>query len=162
MNPLRKLLPWLVAAAPLAAAIEELRPKSGLSPLPYQQTPHPMPNYLAGQRWGTEGEKITRMQTPLTPDKSAERIVLRQGFQADLWTADPLILKPISMAFDERGRLWIAETVDYPNELQKPGEGRDRIKICEDTDGDGKADKFTVFADKLSPSPRACAMPTEG
>jgi hypothetical protein len=34
--------------------------------------------------------------------------------------------------------------------LQKPGEGRDRIKICEDTDGDGKADKFTVFADKLS------------
>jgi hypothetical protein len=84
MNPLRKLLPWLVAAAPLAAAIEELRPKSGLSPLPYQQTPHPMPNYLAGQRWGTEGEKITRMQTPLTPDKSAERIVLRQGFQADL------------------------------------------------------------------------------
>jgi putative membrane-bound dehydrogenase-like protein len=150
MNPLRKLLPWLVAAAPLAAAIEELRPKSGLPPLPYQQTPHPMPNYLAGQRWGTEGEKITRMQTPLTPDKSAERIVLREGFQADLWTADPLILKPISMAFDERGRLWIAETVDYPNELQKPGEGRDRIKICEDTDGDGKADKFTVFADKLS------------
>ena len=150
MKPLRKLLPFLVAAAPLAAAIEELRPKSGLDPLPYQQTPHPMPNYLAGQRWGTEGEKITQMQTPLTPAKSAERIVLRQGFQAELWAADPLILKPISMAFDERGRLWIAETVDYPNELQKPGEGRDRIKICEDTNGDGKADKFTIFADKLS------------
>lgn len=150
MNPLRKLLPLLVAAAPLAAGIEELRPKSGLDPLPYQQTPHPMPNYLAGQRWGTEGEKINRMQTPLTPAKSAERIVLRSGFQAELWAAEPLLLKPISMAFDERGRLWISETVDYPNELQKPGEGRDRIKICEDTDGDGKADKFTVFADKLS------------
>jgi putative membrane-bound dehydrogenase-like protein len=150
MNPLRKLLPFMVAAAPLAAAIEELRPKSGLDPLPYQQTPHPMPNYLAGQRWGTEGEKITRMQEPLPPAKSAERIVLRQGFQADLWAADPQILKPISMTFDERGRLWIAETVDYPNELQKAGEGRDRIKICEDTNGDGKADKFTVFADKLS------------
>lgn len=150
MNPLRQLLPLLVAAVPLAAAIEELRPKSGLPPLPYQQTPHPMPNYLAGQRWGIEGEKITRMQEPLAPAKSAERIVLRSGFQAELWAAEPLLLKPISMAFDGRGRLWIAETVDYPNELQKPGEGRDRIKICEDTDGDGKADKFTIFADKLS------------
>ena len=54
------------------------------------------------------------------------------------------------MNWDERGRLWVAETVDYPNELQPPGKGRDRIRICEDTDGDGRADKFTVFADKLS------------
>ena len=54
------------------------------------------------------------------------------------------------MNWDERGRLWIAETVDYPNELQPAGKGRDRILICEDTDGDGMADKFTVFADKLS------------
>ncbi|MEX2026973.1 MAG: PVC-type heme-binding CxxCH protein, partial [Pirellulaceae bacterium] len=50
----------------------------------------------------------------------------------------------------ERGRMWICETYDYPNELKPPGEGRDRIRICEDTDGDGKSDKFTVFAEKLS------------
>ena len=54
------------------------------------------------------------------------------------------------MAWDERGRLWVAETYDYPNQLQPPGEGRDRIRICEDTDGDWKADRFTVFAEKLS------------
>ena len=54
------------------------------------------------------------------------------------------------MAWDHRGRLWIAETTDYPNDMQPTGKGRDRIKICEDTDGDGRADKFTVFADKLS------------
>ena len=54
------------------------------------------------------------------------------------------------MNWDERGRLWVAETVDYPNELQPAGQGRDRIVICEDTDGDGEADKFTVFAEKLS------------
>jgi putative membrane-bound dehydrogenase-like protein len=54
------------------------------------------------------------------------------------------------MAWDHRGRLWIAESTDYPNNLQPPGTGNDRIKICEDTDGDGRADKFTVFADKLS------------
>ena len=58
--------------------------------------------------------------------------------------------KPITMAWDHKGRLWVSETVDYPNSLQTRGEGHDQIKICEDTDGDGKADKFTVFADKLS------------
>ena len=54
------------------------------------------------------------------------------------------------MNWDERGRLWVCETLDYPNELQPQGKGRDRIRICEDTDGDWRADKFTVFADKLS------------
>ena len=54
------------------------------------------------------------------------------------------------MTWDERGRLWVCETYDYPNELQPKGQGRDRIRICEDTDGDGRADKFTVFAEKLS------------
>src|SRR5262249_44731043 len=72
------------------------------------------------------------------------------GFRAELFAAEPDILKPITMAWDHRGRLWIVESVDYPNEKQPPGRGRDRIKICEDTDGDGKADKFTIFADDLS------------
>ena len=72
------------------------------------------------------------------------------GFEARLFAAEPEIAKPICMAWDHRGRLWIAETTDYPNNLQPVGKGDDRIKICEDTDGDGQADKFTVFADKLS------------
>src|SRR3546814_9532796 len=55
------------------------------------------------------------------------------------------------MAWDERGRLWVIETKDYPNTvIEKPGVGDDRIKICEDTDGDGRADKFTIFADSLN------------
>ena len=54
------------------------------------------------------------------------------------------------MAWDERGRCWVAETSDYPHGVKPGGEGNDRIKICEDTDGDGKADKFTVFADGLN------------
>ncbi len=55
--------------------------------------------------------------------------------------------KPIAMNWDERGRLWICETLDYPNEL---GRNRDRIRICDDTDGDNVADKFTIFAEGLS------------
>ena len=73
-----------------------------------------------------------------------------EGFEVQLFASEPDIARPIAMTWDERGRLWIAETVDYPNNLQPEGQGHDRIKICEDTDGDGKADRFTVFADKLS------------
>ena len=74
----------------------------------------------------------------------------RAASRPRLFAAEPEIAKPICMAWDHRGRLWIAESVDYPNTKQPPGQGRDRIKICEDTDGDGRADKFTVFAEGLS------------
>lgn len=60
-------------------------------------------------------------------------------------------MKPIYMSWDERGRAWVVEARDYPHNLVPEGQpGNDTIKICEDTDGDGKADKFTVFADKLN------------
>src|SRR5262249_49724417 len=58
--------------------------------------------------------------------------------------------KPICMNWDERGRLWVAVTVDYPNEMQREGNGHDKIIILEDTKGTGQADKVTTFADKLS------------
>src|SRR4029079_15329563 len=58
--------------------------------------------------------------------------------------------KPIAMNWDEQGRLWVSITVDYPNDLQRNGDGHDRIVVCEDTDNDGVCDKVTTFADKLS------------
>jgi putative membrane-bound dehydrogenase-like protein len=90
------------------------------------------------------------MQKPLSPAESMAHLALPSGFKASLFAAEPEIAKPIWMAWDERGRLWIAETVDYPNNMQPPGQGHDRIKICEDTQGTGRADKFTIFADHLS------------
>ena len=105
---------------------------------------------MAGAQWGTQAEPIRTMQKPLAPAESARHLALYPGFTSTLFAAEPEISKPIWMAWDQRGRLWIAETIDYPNEMQPPGEGRDRIKICEDTNGDGRADKFTVFADQLS------------
>ena len=53
-----------------------------------------------------------------------------------------ITVKPITMAWDERGRLWICESVDYPNDIHPGTPGRDRIKILEDTNGDGRADKI--------------------
>lgn len=140
----------LSACGALAATAAELRPHSGLKPLLYTNAPAALPNYVSGAQWGTEGSQLTSMQVPLTPEESAKHIVLAEGFEAKLWAADPQIKKPITMTWDERGRLWIAETVDYPNELQPEGKGRDRIVICEDRDHDGRAETFTVFAEGLS------------
>ena len=100
-------------------------------------------------KFGGKGP-LTRMQLPLDPAESMKHFVHPTDFELKLFVSEPQIKRPICMNWDERGRLWIAESVDYPNNRQPQGEGNDRIVICEDTDGDGVADKFTVFADKLS------------
>ncbi len=92
-----------------------------------------------------------KMQKPLTAVQSMEHLVVPGGFELQLFAADPDIRKPMAMSWDERGRLWIIESVDYPNRLVTPGEpGADRIVICEDTNRDGRADRFIVFADGLN------------
>ena len=126
------------------------RPRAGLKPFDFGPAGDKIPNYTAGAKWGTQGETIARMQRPLAAEESVKHMVMPKGFEARLFAAEPDIAKPLCMAWDQRGRLWIAESTDYPNNLKKVGAGDDRIKICEDTDGDGRADKFTIFADKLS------------
>ncbi|MEQ9440644.1 MAG: ThuA domain-containing protein [Cyclobacteriaceae bacterium] len=92
-----------------------------------------------------------RYQLPLSPEESKKLIQVPVGFSLELFASEPDVINPISMEWDERGRLWVIETVDYPNTVRnEDGVGDDRIKICEDTDGDGKADKFTVFAEHLN------------
>ena len=71
-----------------------------------------------------------------------------EGFEVNLFAADPLLAKPIQMNFDAQGRLWVASSALYPQ--IKPGEAADdKIVILEDTNNDGKADKTSVFADGL-------------
>jgi putative membrane-bound dehydrogenase-like protein len=110
---------------------------------PYQYDPtKQVPNY----------EKRTpppQYQLPLTPEESRKHIQVPVDTELSLFASEPQIVNVIDMAWDERGRLWVVETVDYPNERVDEG-GHDRIRILEDTNGDGKMDKATVFADKLS------------
>jgi putative membrane-bound dehydrogenase-like protein len=90
-----------------------------------------------------------RYQLPLSPEESMKTVQLPVGFEMTLFASEPMIINPMSMTWDESGRLYVIETVDYPNEVRTEG-GNDKIKILEDTDGDGKADKVTVFADNLN------------
>jgi len=90
-------------------------------------------------------------QLPLSPEASAKLIQVPVGFDLELFASEPDIINPIAMNWDERGRLWVIETVDYPNTVRdEKGTGDDKVKILEDTDGDGKADKVTVFAENLN------------
>jgi len=89
-------------------------------------------------------------QHPFSVKGSMERTQVPADLELKLFASEPDIAKPIAFAWDERGRCWVVETRDYPHGVSESGEGQDSIKICEDTNGDGKADKFTVFADKLN------------
>jgi putative membrane-bound dehydrogenase-like protein len=106
------------------------------------------------------------------PDEAARRMVVPPGFHVEVFASEPMVRQPLSASFDERGRLWVIEYLQYPNPAGlKPvtvdqylrteydrvpdppprgPRGADRIKILEDTDGDGRADKATVFVDGLN------------
>lgn len=86
------------------------------------------------------------------PDPSAQKELesfkIQDGFEVSLWAAEPLVVKPIQMNWDEDGRLWVVSSTAYPH--VKTGEtANDKIFVIEDTDGDGKADKSTIFAEGL-------------
>ncbi len=87
---------------------------------------------------------------PLSPEESMSRMITPAGFRVELFASEPDVVNPIVLAWDERGRLWVAETVDYPHQVRDGEPGKDRIKVLEDTNGDGRADKITVFADDLN------------
>lgn len=103
-----------------------------------------IPNYEKRDPW-------PKLQDPLSPEESKKLIQLPPGFRLELFASEPDIINPIAMDWDEKGRLWVIETVDYPNTVRNQNEkGDDRIKILEDTDGDNKADKITIFAEGLN------------
>ncbi len=86
----------------------------------------------------------------LSPGEAQKKFSLHQGFEARLFAAEPDVVNPVAMTWDDRGRLFVVELYEYPlgaPEGQKP---RDRIIILEDTDNDGRSDKKTVFADGLN------------
>lgn len=104
------------------------------------------------EKHNTAKEKFTehvRTTAFRTPEEEKEGFTLPPGFEITLFAAEPDISKPINMEFDDRGRLWVSQSSEYPM-AANPGKGKDRISILEDSDGDGKADKFTHFEDSLN------------
>ena len=138
---------------PFGDAKPEMTPKRALGRealLRYVEAKVPFypPSCDMGQDHRSDPEE---MQKPLDPAESVKHFVTPVDFEVRPFvTEEKLGGKPIAMTWDERGRLWVSITQDYPNERQPEGQGRDRIVICEDTDGDGVCDKVTTFAEHLS------------
>jgi putative membrane-bound dehydrogenase-like protein len=106
------------------------------------------------------------------PEEAVRRMTLPEGFKARLVAAEPLVRQPVAMNFDDRGRLWVIQYLQYPNpaglkrvtvdrysrtvydRVPEPPphgpRGADRVTILEDTDGDGRADQAKDFVDGLN------------
>ena len=100
-----------------------------------------------------QGLKIPRAQDrPPGPALSAEEAIKRmtvpEGFTVEIVASEPQLMNPVAMCIDEKGRFWVTESFEYPR--REPGVGKDRIKVLEDTDQDGKVDKVTIFAEGLN------------
>lgn len=91
-----------------------------------------------------------RTTEPLSPADQQNSFQLPPGFKIELVAAEPDILKPLNLAFDLRGRLWVTMSQEYPYAAPADREPQDCIKILEDTTGDGSYDKITTFADGLN------------
>lgn len=90
-----------------------------------------------------------QQEGPLPARVAVQKMTLPEGFKATLFAGEPDVVQPIAFCFDDRGRLWVAECLSYPNWEADPKKGKDRVVIFEDTDGDGVHDKRTVFAKNL-------------
>ena len=85
---------------------------------------------------------------PLSAEEAAKKFTVPEGFAVQVVAAEPDVVNPVAMAIDEKGRFWVTESFSYPK--KDTGAGLDRIKVLEDTDGDGVVDKTTIFAEGLN------------
>ena len=90
-----------------------------------------------------------KIPEPAVSAEQQKAFKVADGFEINLFAADPMINKPVNMNWDSRGRLWVSGSTTYPH--AKPGQRpNDRIIILEDTDQDGRADRSTLFAERTA------------
>lgn len=90
-----------------------------------------------------------RYADPLTPEQALKHFQLDDNFEIEIFAAEPYIQDPVSMIFDEQGNAYVVEMPDYPYKPE-PGQGKGRIVKIRDTDGDGRIDSSSVFAEGIA------------
>lgn len=104
------------------------------------------PPLLAQREFGFDNRKPSG-QPYISPEETVKRFKVAPEFEAKLFAGEPMLANPIAFTIDEKGRIWAIECFEYPKRTPKGQKPRDRIVILEDTNGDGVADKRTVFAE---------------
>ncbi|HEV8379357.1 MAG TPA: PVC-type heme-binding CxxCH protein, partial [Tepidisphaeraceae bacterium] len=100
---------------------------------------------MLGAEPAVDSKDLPRMP-PVQPEDAIKTFQIKEGFKIELAAAEPLVVDPVAMAFDEDGRLFVVEMRDYS---ERRDERLGRIRMLTDTDGDGKFDKATIYADNL-------------
>src|SRR6267142_1411721 len=90
-------------------------------------------------------ESKAEFPLPLSPAEALKTFQLRQDLVIEAVASEPLVVSPIAIDWGADGKLWVVEMYDYPSGMDGKGKPGGRIKVLEDTDGDGKYDKATVF-----------------
>lgn len=94
--------------------------------------------------------KLQTATPPLSPEESAKKWRVREGYHIDLVAAEPVVLDPVAFDWDDKGRLWVIEMADYPLGMDGNGKAGGRVVMLEDTNADGRYDKRTVIVNDLS------------
>lgn len=110
-------------------------------------------NHVIAQSDSIQDESLfqaaIRETQPLSADEQQATFTLPDGFRISCFASEPDLQKPMNMAFDADGRLWVTGSNEYPIPAAD-GKGHDTIRVLEDTTGDGRADSVKVFADDLN------------
>src|SRR5881397_2309760 len=94
--------------------------------------------------------EFVRSTGPRTPQEEAKGFHVPPGFEVQLVAAEPEIGKPMNMAFDEKGRLWVTQSREYPFPVPLDKKGRDTIRILDRFDANGRAQRISTFATNLN------------
>ncbi len=170
--PKRPALPSVILLAGAALASAQSTPPPRFTP----EISEFVKNFKPG------GQDFTGQAKVLSPAESTQRLVIADGYAAELVASEPVIRQPIDLKFDERGRLWVVQYLQYPfpagltvtaydqyiraefNRVSPPPpnhfRGVDRITILEDRDGDGKFESHKTFLDGLNLA--TSVLPREG
>lgn len=117
--------------------------------------------YATASLWGIAQQEALDAEF-LTGDEAARQMTLLDGYAVNAWASEPMVTQPMAFAWDDRGRLWVAENRDYESRSRGfSNSGDSRVVILEDTDRDGRADKRTVFLTGIA-FPSALAIGFDG
>ncbi len=83
------------------------------------------------------------------PADALKTFTIGPGYRIELVACEPAVVDPVDMAFDEEGRLWVVEMIDYPFGDKEGNPPQGRLKVLEDADGDGRFEKSRVLAERL-------------
>lgn len=151
---LRPVLRPVLAAVALLVALAA--PGASAQSVPPERPRNRPPSMLTNRaQWEKGADLLKQMKVPpappLAPEDALKTFKLAPGFRLELVAAEPMVQNPVWFEFDPDGRIWVVEYQGYMRDIKGTGESDPicRVVVLEDTDADGKADKSTVFLDKL-------------